>query len=187
MKRAGLSLLAAVLLASIQGPTAIFAGHGARRHGFATIYRDERIRNSNGGLDWSKSLHGVYSNGCIGAEGEYDLSACKQAPGGLMVQVQDSAAAKACELVGGRLPTAAEYTSLIGNFDHWNDPDGDLVLTSKGRAEMQAVFGDMSHWFWTSTIEASGNVGLANLFSGGGGDIHYDFRESTYAVRCVWP
>lgn len=152
---------------------------------FQTVYID----HSNS-LSWSKMLSGTYSNGCEADNGSnFDSNKCTfeiGKDGSQQVKVDDSNAAKACKAVGGRLPTKPEYESLIRKFNHSEENYGP-GLTVKGMAEIQGVFRDMNHWFWTSSVGPH-PMG-ASVFDGDGGQgvvgPPKTYREARLAVRCV--
>ena len=175
---------------------------------FETIFTD----NSNGrNLRWSKLLPGPhpgvpgrYSNGCAApgstrhTRDSQDLPNYKNCSviagldGREQVDVNDSEAEKACQKVGGRLPTIAELDGLLNNFDHTDGGSLGPWLTDGGWFGMEQLFGNNVEMynFWTSSIAQdwyfSGkfyNENLAYYFRFDGRS--RAAREDRIQVRCV--
>lgn len=149
---------------------------------FVPVYTD--VRN---GLSWGLELPGEYTNGCVGANGQYEISKCTfktLTDGSRVVKEDDSSAAIACKKIGARLPTEAEFMSLIRSFDHYIPRVGGPRLTAKGKADMLTVFGDEHLWFWSSLV-ISNDSDYAAVFDGSNGGITLYNREFRFAVRCV--
>ena len=163
-------------------------GERAHAEQFVSLYTDSGKK-----LYWSKKLPGTYSNGCANAEVQFDISKCTYeigSDGNNQVKVADSNAAKACREIGGRLPTKSELESLIKYFDHISTYDGP-VLTEKGMADMQSVFGDMGKWgddndtlFLSSSVYPYNPRGAYALNSNVGG-LEVTSRYKPNAVRCI--
>lgn len=144
---------------------------------FVAVYTD-----SKNNLAWSKALPGTYTNGCLDAHGKYDANKCTWPGIGL-----DSAAGKACKEIGASLPTKFQYESLIRSFGHHFDSVQNVpFLTEKGQAQMQAVFGDMPNYFWTSSVYSMSYPQVAFFFHSPLGHALLDrVRDNELAVRCV--
>lgn len=168
---------------------------------FVAVYTDKL-----NGLSWSKALPDHYSNGCVASSGQYSSSKCTYdnvASGNRQVRVEDSEAAKACRNIGARLPTKEEFESLIRNFDYSEEHRSFPQLTNKGNADMQAIFGDMDNYFWSSSVPHYNsnftapkvqNHGNAFIFGsvagygdadGGRGSVGLFTRNQEITVRCV--
>ena len=150
-------------------------------------------------LSWTSALPGPrYKNGCLDVNGHDDATKCTYdvgVDGTHQVRVEDSAAAKACRdlrdsagnLVGARLPTKAEYESLIRNMgqegvDFINGVYGPY-LTVTGQARMVEIFRDTPDWFWTSTVLP---VYSENAVAFSRRHVVYAlYRGSGVGVRCV--
>lgn len=109
------------------------------------------------GLLWGETLQHEYTN--VGTE---------------------SPAAKACEELGARLPTAQEYKNLLTYFSKSHNRN--RVLSRKGQFEFNALFPWSFGMFFTSTRDSEGvghdfhhNVGLTGQAMG-----HWELN-----VRCV--
>ncbi|MBK9322953.1 MAG: hypothetical protein IPM97_08420 [Bdellovibrionaceae bacterium] len=118
---------------------------------FVPVYRDKKNN-----LSWSASLPGYYTNGCVNRHGDFDRAKCTfqaMADGTYQVKIDDSNAAKNCQIIGARLPTKFEYESLMRDFEYTELGNGELVLTNKGDDDMQAIFRETDEYayFWTST------------------------------------
>lgn len=157
---------------------------------FHTAYTD-RYNN----LFWSRALPGMYRNGCQLGEGFFHvLSKCNVEAGpyqSILVKADESDAANACKAIGARLPTRAEFLSLIVNFDHTDYPQlGGPILTERGGAAMGDVFGDMAgvpkrQGFWTSTVLRK-DSDRAYVFSASTGDVSDPIPRYKFdRVRCV--
>lgn len=153
-------------------------------------------RVDDSGLAWSKEVNNLYSNGCADKEEGKDISQCtleKNEQGDLVldsegnpkVDIKTSLAAQACQRIGGRLPTKPEWESLIRNFDHTEEFAGPR-LTESGRASMQAQFGDMDNWFFTSSVVSSNpEIAYIFYFFTDGLIAHQSRDFGAGAVRCV--
>jgi hypothetical protein len=130
----------------------------------------------NTGVTWSKPLKGKYSNGCVDAKGNEDLSNCTR-----VISIRDpnendlqkmaevdpnnSRAAEACAAINARLPTRGVYERLVLNFDNRPDPLGRIVPSAKGYKEIQAAFGAGKVWFYSATLGFDRNLNAyANAF-----------------------
>ena len=163
---------------------------------FTPVYTDP-----SNGLKWGSAISGTYSNGCTDSTGTYKDSMCTYIagsnPGVHFVKNENSDAAVACQGIGARLPTGSEYYSLIAQFDHDTMNDGSIELSIKGNQEMQSTFGDMTDWFWSSSVNqgfvdgpvvTSGGKAYypyACLFNGHGLHCFYLSRDQKLRVRCV--
>lgn len=152
---------------------------------FTAVYTDSSNR-----LSWSRKIPGTYTNGCVVPNDRYRreyFCGFEIIPGtGPQIKVDGSAAAKVCRDMGARLPTKSEYESLIRNFEHVRESNR-YLLTPKGVADMQKVFGDTDQqtWFWTSSLNPSDD-GYSLAYTFNGGFLQMEFRsKSSGSVRCV--
>lgn len=81
---------------------------GASDKKLEIVYQDSKT-----GLEWSRKIPGVYSNGCKGTDGFLNVNNCSAK----IETGQDSDAQMACLERGGRLPTLEEFRTLFKNFD----------------------------------------------------------------------
>jgi hypothetical protein len=95
--------------------------------------------------------------------------------------VMDSPATEACAKIGGSLPTAQQYRTLVSYFDLAND----LSFTNQGRKDLDAILPDMQgRFFWSSSVSPF-EIGSVNYFDSIRGYVSTDTRDATYSVRCV--
>lgn len=172
----------------------------AKQGVFEKVYTDK-----SNGLSWSKALPGFYYNGFYDDEGNFAVvGKCEVfSNGDCAIKTDTSDAAKACQNIGGKLPTKLEWESLIKNFDHAETTfrqEPTITLTAKGIENMQAIFGDMASLkfvidddiylipvnFWSSSA-GPWNSDHAYVFSGKVGSIFFFDRRVGHheTVRCV--
>ena len=132
---------------------------------FVVAFIDKSAR-----LEWSRALNYEYKNGCGNFEndGVFTCSADQSS----------SEASIACRNIGARLPTKAEYISMILNFDHRYSHDHHLEVTKIGAEKMDSVFQDGknlgNYIFWSSDLMDpregdEANWSSAYAFRAGGG------------------
>lgn len=127
-----------------------------------------------GWMDPSKVIWSKY-------QGDYANESLAPDVNGVIVS---SAATKACEAVGGILPTAETYYNLASYFEL----DESQRLTAQGLKDWYALFPDMKgHWFWSSTADPNEVYGKydADEFDGDSFMFDYDIRPMHLAVRCT--
>ena len=117
------------------------------------------------GLMWSAALPGIYKN-----EGTLNGD-----------EITDSAAVKACEKIGGRLPSQEEYDGLRKYFDLQQRGQ----MTMEGQSDLQRIFPDMiGKWFWASSVRPRGSI-FGYAFNCFHGSEHYPPRHNENSVLCV--
>lgn len=102
------------------------------------------------------------------------------------IQITDSPAAKACEQIGGALPSLEDYT----RFQHYFELSSNgYELSTQGISDMHEIFKDMQDsLFWTSTAYPY-NIQHAYYFFGSVGYLESDWndgaRKVAHSVRCI--
>lgn len=100
--------------------------------------------------------------------------------------ITDTAATRACDKIGGALPTKQDFEKLKSYFAL----DDKGRLTDQGRKDLHKIFPDMKNrmkdrQFWASPVVPEYSYG-AYVFGGNTGFIGFvDYRNDEYSVRCV--
>ena len=126
-------------------------------------------------LDWSQTL-GVFSNGCVHG----------------YCETVGSDAEKACEAIGGQLPSAFDYGKLLIEFGgkeaYESSGHAYVWIEGSGYSRLHSAFGDdwKNEHYWTSTGAQGPTVAI--IFEGN--TINYGLRTiagrpAKYFVRCV--
>jgi hypothetical protein len=106
---------------------------------------------------WSQTLPGTYSHGCHNKSGNYSKKRCsfiEDKDGTKYVKPEDSDAARACEAIGGRLPTVAEYQRLATRYLVDTSLIGYRSLREGGREALKKLFGGdlVAGAYWTANV-----------------------------------
>ena len=148
--------------------------------GFQTAYVEPKS-----GLKWSTPLPNKYANGCPGSKGQPNLQTCSRR----IKMGKDSAAEQACENLGGRLPTNADYQALIRSFDHVEQYYGEPALTDSGFAAMKTAFKNalIEGCYWSTDMSSHLPPDRSSCFEfvTGYGTLLGDSRENPNPVLCV--
>lgn len=165
------------------------------------------------GLEWGQTI-GQFPNHC-GSESDMYTNVCPSKPPSFPIPAPqaspfystgDSHALRACNAIGGRLPTFWEFRDLIEEFEHVkqrHDPynggseymDKFSLLTEKGKSDFKSVFTDtivtpdrqQYYWIGSSRDYAFGRV-VAVLISFEGENYKMFMekpRHYRFSVRCV--
>lgn len=172
---------------------AIFVTGAVQAETFEFAYYDP-----NTGLNWSRELPGLFSNGCKGSDGNFLAQNCSST----IKEDKDSDALAECRKRGARLPTVEEFKSLFRNFEVYT---GDLLLQNDKALQariaenidrISEVFGsrlDNNFGYTTSTINTDfaptanwdgvkiGQFGLAHVVGLAGKQYTYAMGMSDYS------
>ena len=125
------------------------------------------------GVIWSEVLIGKYRN--------YGTHK------GEVITLSD--AVKACDELGGRLPTLEDYTRFQSYFDFENNK-----MTAEGLNDLYRIFPDMKpvmkpvmidKYFWSSSVYRNSEGRTAQVFSSYHGRLGVDACVNANFVRCV--